>query len=161
MPIIWTLNCYFWMYICSISYSIYSIFSSKLSFKSWILMWEKSCPNFGEGGGGGKLHKIQKNSSFFRESVPKIICHKSKVTFLRGMLSQIIVERVKCKHLSESIRFSDPKWKIQKVYRIYKLIEMSGTLYKYVHKNVSAATLTSSDSDFEHLEQVVSLSGNK
>ena len=100
-------------------------------------MWEKSCtscPNFGEGGGGGKLHKIQKNSSFFRESVPKIICHKSKVTFLRGMLSQIIVERVKCKHLSESIRFSDPKWKIQKVYRIYKLIEMSGTLYKYVHK---------------------------
>ena len=38
---------------------------------------------------------------------------------------------------------------------------MSGTLYKYVHKNVSAATLTSSDSDFEHLEQVVSLSGNK
>ena len=38
---------------------------------------------------------------------------------------------------------------------------MSGTLYKYVHKNVSAATLTSSDSDFENLEQVVSLSGNK
>ena len=42
------------MHIYSILYSIYSIFSSKLTFKSWILTSEKrgpSCPNSGHGGG--------------------------------------------------------------------------------------------------------------
>ena len=42
------------MHIYSILYSIYSIFSSKLTFKSWILTSEKkgpSCPNWGKEGG--------------------------------------------------------------------------------------------------------------
>ena len=50
---------------CSILYSINSISSPKLTFKSWILTSEKSstsCPNRGE---GGNLDKIQKNSRLF------------------------------------------------------------------------------------------------
>ena len=54
MPIIWTLDCFLrlYMYIYSILYSIYSIFSPKLTSKSWILTSEKSCtscPNWREG----------------------------------------------------------------------------------------------------------------
>ena len=45
---------FFRLLICSILYSIYSILSSKLIFKSWISTSEKrgpSCPNSGHGGG--------------------------------------------------------------------------------------------------------------
>ena len=59
------------MHIYSISYSIYSIFSSKLTFKSWILTSEKrgpSCPNWGhgEGGGLGNSGNAQKKTFFFQ-----------------------------------------------------------------------------------------------
>ena len=66
------------MYICSILHSIYSICSSRHTFKSWIWTSEKSCTscsNWGVGG-GGNLDKIQKNSSFFRESVPYLGCSR-------------------------------------------------------------------------------------
>ena len=69
------MNCYFRMYKCSILYNIYSIFSSKLTFKSWILTSEKSCtscPNWGEGAGGWEViwTKFKRTTVFFRESVP-------------------------------------------------------------------------------------------
>ena len=49
MPMYWTFNCFL-----GCIYSIYSILSSKLTFKSWISTSEKrgpSCPNWGHGGG--------------------------------------------------------------------------------------------------------------
>ena len=61
------------MHIYSILYSIYSIFSSKLTFKSWILTSEKkgpSCPNWGDGGGGGNLGNARKKTFFVIRSVP-------------------------------------------------------------------------------------------
>ena len=72
MPVIWTLKCFFRLYIYSISYSTYSIFSPKLSFKSWISTLEKSCtscPNWREWG-WGNLDKIQKKNSFFSGEGP-------------------------------------------------------------------------------------------
>ena len=41
MPMYWTFNCFFRLHIYSILYIIYCIFSSKLTFKSWILTSKK------------------------------------------------------------------------------------------------------------------------
>ena len=55
MPMYWTFNCFLGCILYSILYRIYSSFSSKLTFKSWILTSEKkgpTCPNWGDGGAG-------------------------------------------------------------------------------------------------------------
>ena len=59
------------MHIYSISYRIYSIFSSKLTFKSWILASEKrgpSCQNWGHG--GGLRNSGKRKRFFFNWSLP-------------------------------------------------------------------------------------------
>ena len=70
MPMYWT----FRLHIYSISYSIYGIFSSKLTFKSWISTSEKrgpSCPNSGHGGGGlGDSGNARKKTFFFHWCLP-------------------------------------------------------------------------------------------
>ena len=56
------------MHIYSILYSIYSSFSSKLTFKSWILTSEKkgpSCPNWGQGGRVRWFGQCPKENDFF------------------------------------------------------------------------------------------------
>ena len=71
MPIIWTLNCYFRMYICSILYSIYSIFSSDfqiLNFDVGKMFYKLS--NMGGRGGGGRtgakvIWTASKRTAFF------------------------------------------------------------------------------------------------
>ena len=57
MSIIWALYCLFRLYIHIVYYIVISIFSPKLTFKSWILTSEKSftsCPNGGGGVCGGR-----------------------------------------------------------------------------------------------------------
>ena len=86
MPMYWTFNC-FRLHIYSILYSIYSILSSKLTFKSWISTSEKrgpSCPNWGHGGGGGlgNSGNARKKTFFFRWPLPLLTSNSSESTFL-------------------------------------------------------------------------------
>ena len=72
MPMYWT---FFRLHIFSILYSIHSIFSSKLTFKSWILTSEKkgaSCPNWGQGGGLGNSGNARKKTFFSIDPFPYI-----------------------------------------------------------------------------------------
>ena len=64
--------------------------------KSTLLALKKSgtsCPNCGEGG-GGNLDKIQKYSSFFPETVPKMIanCQHTVNSFLPPFLKTTILK---------------------------------------------------------------------
>ena len=79
MPMYWTFNCFFRLHIYSILYSIYSIFSSKLTFKSWISTSEKKrtkLPELGSWGGGlGNSGSARKKTFFFLiEAFPYLFC---------------------------------------------------------------------------------------
>ena len=71
----------FRLHIYSIIYSIYSIFSSKLTFKSWISTSEKrgpSCLNSGHGGGGFRgFGQCPKKNVFFRWPLPLVLSSNS------------------------------------------------------------------------------------
>ena len=70
MPMYWTFNCFLGcIYGVYHMVYVYSIFNSKLTFKSWILTSKKkgpSCPNWGRGGGGlGNSGNARKKTFFF------------------------------------------------------------------------------------------------
>ena len=76
-------------------YSIYRIFSPKLSYKYWILTSEKSftrCPNWG----GGNLDKIQKKAVFLKRMSLNCVC--SGATSISGTSRVFFFKNICWKH---------------------------------------------------------------